>query len=94
MEIEVPLEMRQKYLERRQNDLAACLNALNTKDSKVFETVGHQLKGNAMTFGFEPLAEIGADLETAAQNKDWHLIQALTDRMKSYISERAAHPLV
>ena len=38
------------------------------------ETIGHQLKGNAATFGFPDLALVGIDLEKAGINQDMALL--------------------
>jgi HPt (histidine-containing phosphotransfer) domain-containing protein len=65
--MEVPLKLRLNYIERRKVDASACENALQLSDFKTLERVGHQLKGNGATFGFEELAEIGRDLEIAAK---------------------------
>jgi HPt (histidine-containing phosphotransfer) domain-containing protein len=69
-EIDVPPEMRQVYIERRRADLQAGRQAIEAKDFGFFEKLGHQIKGNAQSFGFEGLSPIAIALEVAAQKKN------------------------
>ena len=46
------------------------------KDFKMLETIGHQIKGNALSFGFDSLAPIAASLEEHARQKDATQIEA------------------
>src|SRR4051812_25790282 len=60
-------EAKKKYLTRCQKDLLSCQKALNNKDLKVVERLGHQLSGSASTFGFNELSKIGEDIESQAE---------------------------
>jgi HPt (histidine-containing phosphotransfer) domain-containing protein len=66
MEFEVPTELRKKYLERRRQECENCRQALQTSDFAYLEKVGHQIKGNAASFGFDTLGGIAESLEEAA----------------------------
>ncbi len=69
-EMEVPEEIMFRYMERRKRDLEMCWESLSNENYPVIEKVGHQLKGNGSTFGFDDLASIGNRLETAASVRD------------------------
>jgi HPt (histidine-containing phosphotransfer) domain-containing protein len=68
--MEVPQEMLGRYVERRKKDLELCLINLERQNFKELERVGHQLKGNGVTFGFTELSEIGEHLECGALKKN------------------------
>ena len=68
--MEVPEEIVSRYLDRRKSDLEHCATWLREKDFVALETIGHQLKGNGVTFGFPILSEMGEKLEEAAQKCD------------------------
>lgn len=68
--MEVPVEIYQKYFERRKHDLDECLNSLAEKNFAELEKIGHQMKGSAATFGHPELSELGKKLEQAAFYRD------------------------
>lgn len=86
MSIEIPDDVRQKYFERRKTDLQKCNEAITTGDFKFLQKVGHDLKGNALTFGFEPLAAIGESLEIAAIEQNMESIKLNVEKMNSYLN--------
>ena len=63
-----------RYIERRKGDLEVCRTVFVSLDFAKVETIGHQLKGNAATFGFPGLASVGAGLEKAGKSKDVALL--------------------
>ena len=62
----VPDEILVKYRQRRQRDLEDCVRHVREGKMNFIEKVGHQLKGNALTFGYPELSLIGEELEAAA----------------------------
>lgn len=72
-QFEVPAESRKKYLTRRLAELSLLEE---TRDIETAKRVGHQIKGNAATFLFPTLTELGAQLEQAAVAQNRTLIYA------------------
>ena len=70
MESIAPHKMKVVYIQRRKSDFTECMKALESGDWSILERVGHQVKGNAETFGFDELSPIGIALESAAKAKD------------------------
>ena len=64
--MEVPSDILSRYMERRKKDLEVCLINLEEENYSELEKVGHQLKGNGLTFGHPDLSSIGSHLEVAA----------------------------
>ena len=60
-------KLRLTYLDRKLTDLQAHENL--PLDMAWVQKLGHQIRGNAVTFEFPLLAPIGADLEDAALQK-------------------------
>lgn len=50
------------------------------------EEVGHKLKGNGSTFGFEDLSLIGGDLQRAAELKDEDRIKEVLRGFSYWVS--------
>jgi HPt (histidine-containing phosphotransfer) domain-containing protein len=86
MSIEIPDEVRIKYFERRKTDVQKCTEAIANKDFKFLQKVGHDLKGNALTFGFEPLAAIGENLENAAIEQNIDTARDCVTKMNTYLN--------
>jgi HPt (histidine-containing phosphotransfer) domain-containing protein len=83
--MDVPQNLLGRYLDRRKQDLEACLLALETKDFSRLEKVGHQLKGNGVTFGFTDLSGIGTDLEAAALRRDLAGLERALHRFSGWL---------
>lgn len=69
-------ELVPEYLKNRKAELGELRKFVENSDYKKIETIGHRLKGNAKSYGFEDLGKLGSLLETASKNKD--LSQAVT----------------
>lgn len=87
--MEVPPELKGRYLERRQNDLKVCWASFKKANFNILQKVGHQLKGSAETFGHGELSEIGAELETAAIKKDSFLIHKTLKEFSRWVGEHS-----
>jgi HPt (histidine-containing phosphotransfer) domain-containing protein len=83
----IPDEMRQKYISRRMNDLKALREALAQNDFELFSKVGHQLKGNAATFGYDSLGLLGEKMEDIAQTKNHNEAEACLNTLDNWITE-------
>lgn len=90
--IAVPTESRVRYLKRRQQELAELL-ASESAPEALFEKaqkIGHQVKGNAITFDFAELTENAKALEAAALKQDsqavLELARELTKQVESGLS--------
>lgn len=81
----VPLELKLKYLNRRIHDLQ-CLKSSLEKDDYCFALkLGHQLKGNAVTFDFPDIALIGLEIEVAARAGNKEQVLFLAMRMENSV---------
>ncbi len=69
-DVNIPAEVRQRYIERRQKDIEVLRSALRTQTLDEFERIGHQLKGNASSFGYSDLEKVAIQMELAGENKD------------------------
>lgn len=58
--MQLPAEMYTTYVLRREDDLNDLTKAVEKSDVSMFRKVGHQLKGNASSFGFDELLPISA----------------------------------
>lgn len=83
--MQVPVEARQKYLERRKQDVIASKEALSKQDYFFLERLGHQIKGNAITFGFDELTTVAVAIEQAAKAKNISQLQELVIKFESAV---------
>ncbi|MBC7458067.1 MAG: Hpt domain-containing protein [Bdellovibrionaceae bacterium] len=86
--IDIPEEMKAKYIERRKQDYVACLDALNKNDFETFLRIGHQLKGNAASFGYDDLGLIAAELENAARAQNLSQIKSLLSKFENFLKNK------
>ncbi len=66
LNIKIPPQLVENYLQRRISEIDSLENACNSGDFALLFKVGHQLKGNGLTFGFAEISEIGSKLESSA----------------------------
>ncbi len=83
--MQVPDEIMIRYLERRKRDVEDCIEHLKSGDVRFIEKVGHQLKGNGVTFGYPELSSIGIELETAAQSGDKSVISLAVGKLSDWV---------
>lgn len=83
--MQVPVELKRKYLDRRIEDIEVLLTSLEQGDYAPALKLGHQVKGNAVTFDFPHIAPLGAMIEAAAKIKDKEKILSLIETMSSEI---------
>jgi HPt (histidine-containing phosphotransfer) domain-containing protein len=68
--MEIPKSSQLKYIQRRLDEIDFLKSSLIQGNFEPAIRVGHQLKGNAVTFGFAEFQKIGEELELAATNQD------------------------
>jgi HPt (histidine-containing phosphotransfer) domain-containing protein len=83
--MQIPIELKLKYLERRIQDIQNLKSYMQNNDFSYALKLGHQVKGNAVTFDFPQLAFIGMQIEKAAMKSDKEKINILLDKMESAI---------
>ncbi len=66
-EIKLPREMYLTYLRRREMDIENLKKGLSEGSVDPFNTLGHQLLGNASNFGFPELEVIAEKMESLSQ---------------------------
>lgn len=83
-------EARFRYVERRRKDLINCRESLEHKDFSLLETVGHNLKGNGISFGFPELSALGETLEKSAKQSNFANCQESLNRLETWIENLPA----
>lgn len=80
--MKLPIELKKKYLDRRLEDIKLLRLTLDQGDFSHALRVGHQVKGNAVTFEVPRLAPIGNEMETAAKRRDMEKLRILIQKME------------
>jgi HPt (histidine-containing phosphotransfer) domain-containing protein len=83
--MQIPIELKIKYLDRRFQDIERLRVSLEQEDYSLAQKLGHQVKGNAVTFDFPQIAFIGVEMEKAAKRKDKEKVELLIQRMESLL---------
>ncbi|MGZ3652173.1 MAG: Hpt domain-containing protein [Bdellovibrionota bacterium] len=86
--IKIPEELRRKYTERRARDAEDLSVSLESGQFETLSRIGHQLKGNAATYGYEQLAELGRKMEHAAQEQSLPEAQECLFCLKAWVSDQ------
>lgn len=85
----VPNSLKQLFLKHRAQDIEICFQKWTHSDWNYFETLGHQLKGNAPSFGFEELAPIARRIESFSQQRESEKLKsALVEFQKWFDQQR------
>ena len=93
---DVEAEVLAQFTPANEEDVAALLAALETRDMAAIGRVAHRIKGSSSAIGALALATVCARLEAAARAKDWTSIAANQDafrgeaaRLSSYLKALA-----
>ncbi|QJT07901.1 response regulator [Oceanidesulfovibrio marinus] len=73
------------YLESLHADIAAMHEALASDDLDAVRRLGHSQKGSAPSYGFDHVAELGADIQKAAESGDRDATAALVAELDNYV---------
>ena len=84
----LPEDLRKRYLARRHQDACDCISKLTNLDWAYFERLGHQLKGNAPSFGYDELQEIALRIETHAKKRDRFNLEATLEEFRSWVANQ------
>jgi|GEM_PF-1133681 HPt (histidine-containing phosphotransfer) domain-containing protein len=87
----VPKELKIRYLQRRTREIPELMYSIDNGDFSFAERVGHQLKGNAVTFEIPQIAYIGLEMERAAQKKDLDKLRALIHKLQASLDSVRGH---
>jgi HPt (histidine-containing phosphotransfer) domain-containing protein len=83
--MQVPVDLKIRYLSRRLEDIPKLRQALDEEDFSYALMVGHQVKGNAVTFDVPQMAHVGLEMEKAALKKDKEKVKILIEKMEAII---------
>lgn len=84
---EVSDEMKVRYLSRRQEELIELNAALTEKNYEPAIRIGHILKGNGSTFGFDELSDLGKEIEEAGENQDEIILKSLVNSLQVFLQK-------
>jgi HPt (histidine-containing phosphotransfer) domain-containing protein len=87
----IPKLNRTIYIQRRISDFDNCTVALSKNDFTTLANIGHQIKGNAKTFGFEELNTIAHDLELYAHQNDTKQLNIVLENFSEFIQNTKIH---
>jgi HPt (histidine-containing phosphotransfer) domain-containing protein len=73
------------FLENRNKDIALINQSLESQDYEAIESIAHKLAGNAGSYGFDDMGDIGVNLEKACRDKNETLVKSLAAKYKYYL---------
>ena len=87
-QIEIEEDLRDlvpNFLEHKRADLGTIRTAINQKDYATISQIGHKMKGEGGSFGFDGVTALGSVLEQAALNKDLVSANHTLDELAQYL---------
>jgi HPt (histidine-containing phosphotransfer) domain-containing protein len=75
------------FLDRKRTDLLALQGALETGDLATIAALGHKIKGEGGSFGFDGMTEIAAALEATAKKGDRDTVRQLVTDLSDYLAK-------
>ena len=75
------------FIEGRNKDVTLLKEHIGSGNIEEIQTIGHKMKGNAGSYGFDEMGVIGAKIEEAAKQNDLDTIKEQTQELENYLSE-------
>jgi len=75
------------FLQHRQGDIEAILEALEKSDYETIRILGHNMKGAGGGYGFEVITDIGSAIEKAAKISDADEIKRSLNELSMYLEQ-------
>jgi CheY-like chemotaxis protein len=82
---ETLLPLIPEYLQNRKKDVRKIKEALDNKDFKRIEDLGHKMKGSGKCYGFEKISTLGHQIERSARERKTREIERSLDQMQDYL---------
>lgn len=79
------MELMPDFLESRRSDVLLLSQELNSHNYDTIRVMGHRMKGYGSSYGFDLITDIGAAIETAAENGQSDIIRSQIDLLGEYI---------
>ena len=76
------------YLRRRDEDIQSLESFIKSDDFKSIKALGHKLKGNGASFGFDRISELGKLLMQAADIRSPQEISKLVFELQLIVNEQ------
>lgn len=73
------------FIDRRKKEIPLWWESLNKNDFATLELFGHRLKGNAGSYGFDPLGLMGAEVEINAKFAEKEKIELALRGIEDYL---------
>ncbi len=78
-------ELVPMFLNAVEHHTHTMLNALQKEDFATISRIGHTLKGDGGSYGFDPITTIGDELEQAAKRNDTIAIEIALEQLSQYL---------
>jgi HPt (histidine-containing phosphotransfer) domain-containing protein len=75
------------FMARKQTDVQNLKNALDGGDLATVASIGHKIKGEGGSFGFDTISDIGAGLESCGKQGDRASAQQLVSDLSEYLEK-------
>lgn len=76
-----------KFVAHRERDVVTIRAAIEQGDLETIARLGHNMRGNGVSYGFPDVSAIGERLETAAGAKDDVSIREALTSLEAWVSE-------
>ena len=74
-----------EFLKNRRDDVAGLRDAVARAEWETVRRIGHRLRGSGGGYGFDPITDLGAQLEAATEPPDAALVRTLIDDLATYL---------
>ena len=75
-----------RFLEIRQENIAAIATALDSDNFEAVVRIGHSMKGAGAGYGFDYITDIGKTIEDCAKMKDGAKIKTCVNELSDYLN--------
>ena len=79
-------ELMPWFLDKRRKEVGVILSALEQSDFEIIRTLGHNMKGSGGGYGLPKVTDLGAAIESAAQQAKIDQVRQLATELGDYLS--------
>lgn len=73
------------FLEHKQADVDRIIAAADSEDYTELGSIGHKIKGEGGSYGFDAITRIGAEVEACAKARDLAAVRRCAHDLRAYI---------
>jgi HPt (histidine-containing phosphotransfer) domain-containing protein len=91
--VRVAAQLLPKFIGHRERDVSTIRLALEHGDFETISRIGHNMRGNGVSYGFPEIGTLGERLEKAANTTDVQAVREQVTLLEAWVARIGEHPI-